>query len=613
MSASPSSVVTWKWGAFAAAAMVLLSLIPQIHLWIVRGRDWNGAYATLQGDEFLYSAYINALIDGRPRRNDPFAGKDSMAQSPLPESTFSIQFIPAYVLSFLARTFRISASSIFIALMAAAGLLASWSVFWLLASVTGDRRLAAAGVFVALCLGELAGDQGIVGVLLLNHKLSVFMPFLRRYQPALPLPLFFLFCALVWRALSLGNKWRARLHSTLAGLTLAGLVFSYLYLWTAAAAWLMCVSLLWTGFHWRGERRRSLEVFAITASLMLFAMVPYVYLVAGRSKSLDDAQILVLTHRLDLFHTPELLGALVLFALIISARLGRIKLSEPRAIFTASFAFLPFVLFNQQLLTGRSMQPFHFDLFVANYAVLISLIILVTLLWRPIPNRALLWIAVLCFSWGLVEVGLLARARTAPDVVDDQTVPVLRRLKELAKVDGTLAGLRNQGSAPAVLFSRHVDVMRLLPTWTSQGTLLGAGAQDFGTATRKERKELLYQQLYYSEVDGARFREFLNQRTEDTYMNFFAPSVIFGDERFIPALSLHPNPIQQNEIEEEVRAYQAYTDSFSRENLLHRPLTYVVTRAEDKPDLLSHIDLWYERDAGERVGAYILYRLQLRK
>jgi hypothetical protein len=599
--------------ALACLAMMLLSLIPQIHLWFVRGRDWNGTYATLQGDEFLYSAYVNALMDGRPRRNDPFAGKDSTAQSPLTESTFSIQFIPAYFLSFLARTFRVSASSIFIALMAAAGLFASWSVFWLLSSVTGDRRLAAAGVFVALCLGELAGDQGMVGVLLLNHKLSVFMPFLRRYQPAVPLPLFFLFCALVWRALSLENKWRARLHSTLAGLTLAVLVFSYLYLWTAAAGWLVCVSLLWISFHRREGRWRSLEVFAITASIMLFALVPYVYLVARRSKSLDDAQILVLTHRLDLFHTPELIGGFILLALIVGARLGKIKPSEPRSIFTASFALLPFVLLNQQLLTGRSMQPFHFDLFVANYAVLISLIVLVTLLWQPIPNRALVWIAALCFSWGLVEVGLLARARTAPDVVDDQTVPVLLRLKELAKVDGTLAGLRNQGKASALVFSPHVDVMRLLPTWTSQGTLLGAGAQDFGTATRQERKELLYEQLYYSEAGGVRFREFLNQKTGDIYMNFFAPSVIFGDERFIPALSLHPTPIQQDEIEQEVRAYQAYADSFSRENVLVHPLTYVITRTEDKPDLLEHIDRWYERDGGERVGAYVLYRVKLRE
>jgi hypothetical protein len=55
------------------SAMVLLSLLPQLHLWLVRGRDWNGGYVSPQGDELLYSAYINALIDGRTRKNDPLA------------------------------------------------------------------------------------------------------------------------------------------------------------------------------------------------------------------------------------------------------------------------------------------------------------------------------------------------------------------------------------------------------------------------------------------------------------------------------------------------------------------------------------------------------------
>src|SRR6266852_6961569 len=116
MSASPSDTVKWKWCALAATATVLLSLVPQVQLWLVRGRDWNGAYASLQGDEYLYSAYINALIDGRSRRNDPFAGQDSILRSPLPESTFSIQFVPAYAISLLARAFGTSASASFIVL-----------------------------------------------------------------------------------------------------------------------------------------------------------------------------------------------------------------------------------------------------------------------------------------------------------------------------------------------------------------------------------------------------------------------------------------------------------------------------------------------------------------
>jgi len=84
---SPDALKT-KWCVLAATAITLLSFLPQIHFWLVRGSQWQGAYAMLQGDEILYSTYINALIDGRPRRTDPFAGQDDHPQAPLPESSF---------------------------------------------------------------------------------------------------------------------------------------------------------------------------------------------------------------------------------------------------------------------------------------------------------------------------------------------------------------------------------------------------------------------------------------------------------------------------------------------------------------------------------------------
>src|ERR671913_163435 len=93
MKVSPSDANSWKLCALTCLALVFLSLIPQLHLWLVRGKDWNGAYVTIQGDEPLYSAYVNALIDGRPRRNAPFAGMDHTPLTPISESTFSIQFV----------------------------------------------------------------------------------------------------------------------------------------------------------------------------------------------------------------------------------------------------------------------------------------------------------------------------------------------------------------------------------------------------------------------------------------------------------------------------------------------------------------------------------------
>src|SRR5215510_6173300 len=103
--------------ATSTLVIVLLSLAPQIHFWLIRGSQWNGNYALLQGDEILYSAYINALIDGRPRRNDPYEGRDDRVVAPLPESLFSIQFIPAYLIAAPSRALGISAATAFILLL----------------------------------------------------------------------------------------------------------------------------------------------------------------------------------------------------------------------------------------------------------------------------------------------------------------------------------------------------------------------------------------------------------------------------------------------------------------------------------------------------------------
>lgn len=611
MIAFPSHLTKWKWCALTCLAMTLLSLIPQIHLWVVRGRDWNGAYVSPTGDEVIYSAYINALIDGRPRKNDPFAGKDSTSKSPLPESTFSIQFIPAQVIAFLAKTLRVSASTAFIALICVAGFLASLSVFWLLNTVVGDPRLAAVGTLFILCLGGLAGGSGLLGTVFELELSTPMLTFLRRYQPAAAFPLFFVFSTLGWHSFTDPVNRRARISMGFAALTLAILIFSYLYLWTAAAAWLVCIGVLWLYFR-PGDRRRTIEVLAGIGIITSVALVPYFYLVSHRGPSLDEVQALGSTHQPDLFRIPEIIGVFILIALFIGVWRGMFEASRPRAIYAASLAVLPVVLFNQQVLTGKSLQPHHFEHFIANYVVVLAVVLCVTLWWKAISPRVLVWLAALIFSWGLVEVGLTSRLGSVPFAISrDQMIPMFLRLKELSKQDGTVAGLRTEGRAPALVFSPNIDVTLLLPTWTSQGTLLDMRGLDFGSVSPEERRQFFYMHMYYSKLGAEAFRAALNDQSADLELNFYARSMKFGYERVIPGLSHQFQPIQPDEIEREVQTYQAYVNSFSREEALKRPITYAMVPVEGNFDF-SNLDHWYERDAGERAGAYTLYRLKLR-
>jgi hypothetical protein len=502
-----------------------------------------------------------------------------------------------------------SASSAFIVLIGVAALLTSLSLFWLLASVTGDKNLAATGVIVVLCFGAVAGAQGFIGLFLKPGVVFLGLPFLRRYQPAAVFPLFFLFSALCWLALNLEKRSKARLCSALAGLTLAVMVFSYLYLWTATAAWLLCLTLMCVYLRPKDSRQRALELFGIVATLGIVAFIPYAYLLSHRPASLDEAQTLLLTHRPDLFRAPEIMGLFVLLGLIIGVRSGKAVRSDSRVVLAASFALLPLIVFNQQVLTGKSMQPYHFETFVANYAVLVGLVIAINILLPPFPPGLLAWIAVLSFLWGAFEVSMASVANTRSNMTADQIVPVLRRLQKLAKEDGTLTSLHDQGRAATLVFSPQREVMAWLPTWAPQGTLLGMGGLDFGSESQAERKERLYEFLYYSGTDADRLRGLLTDRAGDTYLTHYAQIAIFGHERVVPMLSSNFVPIRAEEVEQEVERFERYANSFSRQNVLLHPLTYIITNEGSD---LSRVDRWYDLYTSEKFGTYVLYRVRLR-
>ena len=596
MNASPVGANRWKWRALAIIPILLLSLGPQIQFWFGRGSQWQGAYATLNADEFLYSAYVNALIEGRPRRCDPFTGRD-IGTNPLPETAFSIQMIPAFVISVVAKGFRFSASTMMIVLAAAAGLLSSLALFWLLSSITADPRVAGAGVLFVLLTGTLFAAQGLIGVLLQLDIVSLGLPFLRRYQPAATFFVFFIFSTFVWRALNADKIRAARLHALLAGLTFAILVFSYLYLWTAALAWLGCVGLLWLLLR-PAQRRQSIEVFAIVAMLFAAAVIPYAKLLSNRATTLDELQTLISTRQPDLFRIPEIIGLVILVILIVYVKRGRIQAGDPGLIFAASFALLPLVVFNQQVLTGRSMQPFHFEAFIVNYVVLVGGVILVALVRPNISTSALIWVASLSVILGFVEIQLPAGGFSKTDTIKDEMIPVLKKLRELPA---------REGSSPSLVFSPHFELMQILPTWTSHGTLLAIGSIDFGSASHDERKEFLYAHLYYSGATADRLRVLFKGAPDELALSYYVKYAVFGHERVRPLYALHFKPLTQEEMDAEVNAYAKFVDSFSRENALRHPLTYAI--AADKFDF-SRLDQWYVRDAGQRAGAYTLYRLK---
>ena len=633
---------SWRPGLLAAVAMMLLALLPQAHLWHMRGGDWQGAYASFDGDETAYAAYLAALIEGRPRRNDPYAGADHSSAAPLAESLFSIQFVPAYALALPARALGLDASTVFVALSPLVAFAAALALFWLLALLFADARLAACGAVIILSLGALASGEVSLAPLLKLRASYAYLSFLRRYVPALPFPLLFIFCALVWRALVHASSRAATRYAVAAGAIFALMVYSYFYLWTTAAAWFACLALVWLGARPRDDKGRAAKIFLTTGALACASLVPYVLLVARRAPSMDKVQVLQFTRAPDLFRVPEIVALSALLLLAAGAWRGRLNVRRSTFLFAASFALTPFVVFNQQLLTGRSLQPSHYSDYVLNYLSLVALTLAFALVSAPRPEDAdesaatrslprethrspaparrfparasiLFGVALLGYGWAAFELAATTRRFAPVNRARDEQAGVARRVAEMAREGAgetpRAASADNRAGADAsarpVVLATSLMMADNLPAGAPQTAVLWAPHMHVNAGLdADEHKERMYQFFYYTGVAPENFRAYMDANPLLGYM-------LFGADRVLPRLTNEFRPLTAEEIDREGRAYAVYVAAFTRAEATRPALSFVITSPE-RPHDLSRLDRWYERDAGERVGVYTIQRVRPR-
>ena len=609
--------------------MLALALYPHVSFRLARGAQWNGTTAHAHGDEAVYAAYLNALIDGRPRRSDPFTGRDEAAGAPLRESYFSIQFVPPYSVALPARLLGASAAHALLALTCFAALASALVLFRLLLALTGDARTAAAGGLFVLCFGsaqlvaEYALGLGVSG----NH-----LSFLRRYVPAFPFPFLFLFCGLAWRALFAEGRRAALLAAAGAGLAFALLVFSYFYLWTTAAAWLLCLASARAATARAAERRRLTEALGVVSALAAGALIPYFLLLSNRVESTDEALLLTASRAPDLLRVPEIAGALALAGLFVGVRRGLLGWGAPPVIFAAACALTPFVVFNQQVLTGRSLQPFHYAMFSANYVAALALFLSAALLLRGrgegrIPRAALAALTMAALLSGALETSLGARRFAASNLLRDEARPAALRLRALAREpDDAGAGAErpdvNRADQPpgaqrtggaldtrSVVLATDYTVADTLPAVAPQPVLWSPHLFNFPGATLEEDKERLSQFLYFTgvrldRIDPGGFDSLDAKRK-------YLVSALIRRSRHNPNLTADWTPVAPAEVRAALDAYAAFESSFDRARAARLPLSYVLTSERERADL-SNLDRFYERDAGERLGSFILYRVRLR-
>lgn len=584
--------LAWTLALVPVIVMTMLAMLPQMRLWQTTGENWAGSYAASNYDEVAYSAYVNGLINGEPRRYDPYMGRETTE-----ESIFSIQFIPAYAIALPARALGVSASTAFIALHVIFAIFASLAIFWLLFTTTRSGIAAAGGTIVILCLGTAVTYEGFLRQIVEEFHIIEFFPFLRRYQPGFGFPLFFVMCTAAWQTLYSDSR-RKTAWAAATGATFAVLVFSYFYLWTAALVWLAAAFAI--AFIADKETRR--EVFrnaAIVAGIGIAALLPYFYLLDQRSRNSDEVQLLVHTREPDL-SAPTVVAAFIAFAVAAILHFAkRIDARSPQALLAYAFLAVPVVVLNQQVITGRSLQPIHYEIFIANYCVLAGICILLWLAFSGLketmllPKIAFAVLGIAAAVWGYYEADHGAQRNYGMVAVREAVYPALENIRE-----------RSKGrSEPPVVHSANPIIASFIPTVVPARVVWAPHLVAGGSVSEAEAKEQFYRAIYFSGFDAKDLEHVLKIRW------FEKVAAIFGGGRALPELGGVNDPINDDEIVAESQKYGEFVDSVTVAVAYEPLLNYFIVPDGEEPDW-SNVERWYSRDAGISVGLFRVYELK---
>jgi hypothetical protein len=609
----------WRYGIVAGIFLAIFSLYPQGKLIYNRGwSEWNGHYAYNDIDEVAYASYIKALIDGRPRKNDPYTGRDDSPETPQAESLFSIQFAGPYTIVIPARLFGIPATWAITISGAVAAFLTALAIFWLIGMITGDSLYAMADALIVLCLGALFAGEGAIGEILDSGFAYPYFPGFRRYIPAMAFPAFFALVALVWKGIAYGRLETDQTQGKVSTLVTRNLslitaaiaafaycVYTYFYVWTTAAAWLGCLTLLIVILRPDGFLR-DLKWLGILGAGCVAALIPYSYLLSQRSESIDQVQMLVLTHRFDLVRTPELIGFVTLAVIIAAVASGVFRMRDRGTIFAISLALTPALLFNQQVLTGRELQPIHYQVFIGNYVAGLAMVVTFALLWRGMrAPQTLAWrlviaaFAVAAIAWGFVECHYTVRVLDDVNIARDEALPVGRRLAELAKSD-------HDPHKSNVLYLPIAEADDF-PTLAPEPVLWARHQHVFADVSWQENKERYYQQLYYSGITPDDLADRIKEG--DDIVSLIA---LFGWGRHSDRLNSGYKPLLYREVDEEADNFRRYLSAFDAHSPEAIRLYYVVCATGESDASFENLDHWYERYDAENWGKYTLYKLRLK-
>ena len=246
-------------------------------------------------------------------------------------------------------------------------------------------------------------------------------------------------------------------------------------------------------------------------------------------------------------------------------------------------------MFNQQILTGRSLQPFHYEEFIANYWVVIALFLALGILRREISKRIITYLAVGGTGIAIMLAVFGIRIMGSSNIRLDEVRGVVQELKRVDASDG-------------VVFATDRFLTHSIPSISNKPVLWARYLYTFSNVNSDEQRTRYFQYLYYCGVKENQLAQILRE-------DFTARWEVFGSKRVNPVLAKNSSPITEEEIVRAAREYGLFVKSFDSSLAANPILSYAIVSPSDD---LSNLDRWYERSAGEKSGEFIIYRLKYR-
>lgn len=577
----------FRLGILVGIFMAFLSLYPQFYFQIKRGENYNGATFYYDFDESAYASYLQALIDGRPRKNSIYQGLEEPTTN---ENLFSIQFASAYLAAIPARILGLNSESAFLAISVLVSFFVSLSIFAFLFQITKNEAFSAVGTLFILLFGATAAGASILKETFGFGASAFYLTFLRRFTPAVAFPFIFLLINSVWLGLKATKTQTKILFALLASLSFAFLVFGYFFFWTTVLAWL--VGLFCLNFLFQKENRNWQFWLLILCGIIL-SLIPYFWLLSARNPTTDASQVLEHTRKIVFLRPTLIVGVIILFLTFLAIKLKRIELKNQTTIFIISLATLPILVFNQQIITGYSLQPMHYNMYILNYLDLLALVLLIGEIFKEkLPKvKSVLWLipTILFCVWGIIEINYATKYRFGYNVGRDEAILVNKRLGEIGeKSQITLNFDSIQGDNQ--------------PTLAPQGVLWAEHLYIGGNISAEEHQRRYFLFLYFQNKD----EKWLRQQLQ------FCPSqpckALIG-WRINPTLSYNSSRIEETEINSLATKYADFLQNINSSNVFDPTLSFVVV-PNNLPLDFTNLDRWYERDSGEKFGRFTLYKVR---